>query len=423
MRVRTQFFAAIGVACLLFIIAFASGRRFRAQEDPDPRASTFATGRPGLSGLYEALGGLGIATDRWRERPMLFATSDANVTAEGDTSEVVSAATTFAVVAPTRLVSSRERAVIVRMLTAPRGSNLLVAGDVRMSIANCLGYDIEDGIFDSVRVAPPGRGADTAAAWVHAHLKPLGDSARKAMLSAEGPLDAAVCPRPTVRAVDTLLVTTKGHAAMLLLTVASGRRVLLVADAALLRNRQLRQSSTGPFILESVRTMGSRVVFDEYHHGYGSGGSMAGVAMAWSAQNPLGWMAWQLIVVGLLALLASGVRIGPVRAAIPRQRRSPLEHVRALATALAAARGHREAVAAMVRGLRRRLAATPASAASRDDWRAWLDAFVAHAPNQRVRASAEQLQRTANDTRQALPETAVLGAANAVEDVWQSLRP
>lgn len=423
MKARTQVFAATGAAVLLFIIAFATGTRFRAQEDPDPRASTFATGRQGLSGLYEALDRLGVTVERWRERPALFASSDASVSAGDVAGEATGAATTFAVVSPSRAVSSRERAVITRLLTAWRGSNLLVAGGVRGSIMNCLGYNLDLVVFDSVQVAPPGAPADSSATWVHARLTPLSDSARQAMLSEEGEMDAAVCPRPTVRAVDTLLVTTRGHPAMLRLTMANGRRALLVADGALLRNRQLRHSSTGPLVLDAVRTMGSRVVFDEYHHGHGTGGSMAGVAIAWSVRHPAGWMIWQLIAVGLLALLASGVRLGPVRAAIPRQRRSPLEHVRALATALAAARGHREAVAAMVRGLRRRLAATPAGASARDDWRPWLDHLVTHAPNARVRESAERLQRVANDSQQAISETAVLGAAHAVEDVWHSLRP
>ena len=78
-------------------------------------------------------------------------------------------------------------------------------------------------------------------------------------------------------------------------------------------------------------------------------------ALDWSTRSPWGWVVWQLAAVGVIALLASGVRFGPVRRAIERRRRSPLEHVRALATALAAARGHDVAVRLMVQGLRRRL--------------------------------------------------------------------
>ncbi len=55
--------------------------------------------------------------------------------------------------------------------------------------------------------------------------------------------------------------------------------------------------------------------------------------------------------VGVIALLFGAVRFGPPRPAIPRKRRSPLEHVRALATALAAAHGHDVAVATIIRGL------------------------------------------------------------------------
>ena len=74
----------------------------------------------------------------------------------------------------------------------------------------------------------------------------------------------------------------------------------------------------------------------------------------------------------------------------------------------------------MLRWLRRRLAAHSGGATARDDWRAWLTALVARAPNAKVRANAERLVALANDSQ---PDTAVLDAANAVEDLWLSLRP
>jgi len=186
MKVRTQFFVALGAAVLLFVIAFATGRRFRAQEDPDPRASSFATGRMGVSGLYEALDRLGVTTDRWRERPVLFAGRT--------TGDSAGSAATFAVIAPSRPVSSRERVAIIRMLTVTTGSNLLLAGESRESLMPCLGYALEVNVFDSVRVARPRTPVDSAAAWVHAHLVPLSDSARKAMDAEEPSMDGAAGP-------------------------------------------------------------------------------------------------------------------------------------------------------------------------------------------------------------------------------------
>jgi hypothetical protein len=134
----------------------------------------------------------------------------------------------------------------------------------------------------------------------------------------------------------------------------------------------------------------------------------------------MGWLVWQLVAVALIALLAGAVRFGPVRAAIPRTRRSPLEHVRALATALAAANGRRAAIGAMVRGLRRRLAPASSHASPHDEWRPWLATLVERAPNSQVRANAERLAQLADHPDS---DTAVLSAANAVEDLWSSLRP
>ena len=86
----------------------------------------------------------------------------------------------------------------------------------------------------------------------------------------------------------------------------------------------------------------------------------------------------------------------------------------------AAAQGHRVAIGALVRGLRRRLAVSTDRVAARDDWRPWLAGLAHHAPNTQVRDAAERLERLADHPES---ETAVLSAANAVEDVWHSLRP
>jgi hypothetical protein len=74
----------------------------------------------------------------------------------------------------------------------------------------------------------------------------------------------------------------------------------------------------------------------------------------------------------------------------------------------------------MVRGLRRRLAPALSHASPHDDWRPWLATLVERAPNSQVRANAERLAQLADHPDS---DTAVLSAANAVEDLWSSLRP
>jgi hypothetical protein len=103
---------------------------------------------------------------------------------------------------------------------------------------------------------------------------------------------------------------------------------------------------------------------------------------------------------------------------IQRRRRSPLEHVRALATALAAAKGHDVAIGAVVQGLRRRL--MPAGQRGRSDWRAWVERLSQNVRSRRALDAAATLKSL---TRPGQPPEGVLRAANAVEDVWEELRP
>jgi hypothetical protein len=129
-------------------------------------------------------------------------------------------------------------------------------------------------------------------------------------------------------------------------------------------------------------------------------------------------MVWQLVAVGVLGLVASGIRFGPVRSAIERRRRSPMEHVRALATALAAARGHDVAVRLMIQGLRRRLSrgGRPPEA----DLDAWLTGLRPSVTTPRGREALETLTATLR----ARPDAAsVLAAGHAVETLWEELKP
>ena len=413
MRPRTEAAIAAGAVVALLVLAFATGRRVRAVDDPDPRASSFGAGREGVRALADASERLGIEVLRWRERPQGLARRMHR-----------DSASTVAILAPTRAISPAERGALVHLAIDSVGADLVLAGHEAGGVMRCFGHRVRRTVFDSARVAPRRSAGTTggtavgagAGVWVHGVLLPRAERAAPSGRSDEG-----ACPPVVILGADTLLMTGQGDVAMLQLTVAPhGRRVTLVGDAVLLRNRSLRSGDVAPLVAATVLPRGGRLIFDEFHQGYGPGGSMAQATLEWSLRHPLGWMTWQLAVVALLALLASGVRFGPVRAAIARQRRSSLEHVRALATALAAARGHREAVGAMVCGLRRRLSPAAGGAASREDWRAWLETLATGAPDAKAREAAGRLARLADAPE---PATAVLSAANAVEDVWQSLRP
>ena len=160
------------------------------------------------------------------------------------------------------------------------------------------------------------------------------------------------------------------------------------------------------------------MIVDEYHHGFDASRSLSGATWDWTLRSPWGWAVLQLVAVGVLALLAAGIRFGPIRQGIERRRRSPLEHVRALATALAAARGHDVAVRLMVQGLRRRL--SRAGRAGRAELDAWLEELGGAVRTARGREALATLRAVT-----ARPASAddVLHAANAVETLWEELTP
>ena len=196
------------------------------------------------------------------------------------------------------------------------------------------------------------------------------------------------------------------------------RRIILAADEELFRNRALRRTDAGPIILGLFVDHYDRVVFEEYHHGFGASGSLLAAVLAWSLGTPWGWAVWQAVLVGLLGLFFGAFRFGPARTAIVRSRRSALEHVRALARALSAARGHDVAIGALIRGLRRRV--VPPAIRGRGDAVVWLRKLDRSLLGPRGREALATLESL---TTPGQPSTAVLRAANAVEDLWEELRP
>jgi hypothetical protein len=398
MRPRTEALAGVAILALLVTVAALVGKR-RAPADESARViqpSTFLASPGGAKGLLDAIQRMGIEAQRFRERPRELTRFEARPRQ------------LLAILDPSKGISAPDAALLLRF---GQSADLLLAGDATDDMMRCFGYKIERRFFDSVRVdGPPAR-----APWVSAALAST-DQATYTDSSRAADVGRFTCKVPAFRSVTTLLRSSRGPV-VIQLERDAGQRVILVADAGLLSNRALRDTDAGPFVLGLFAGRYQHVLFDEYHHGYGASGSLAEATLAWSGRSPWGWAAWQLAAVGVLALLCSAVRFGPPVPGIPRTRRSALEHVRALATALSAAHGHDEAIGAMVRGLRRRLA--PPALRSRGDWRAWLA--------QRDRRDASPGERQALATLTALtqprqPSSSVLHAANAVEDLWQNLQ-
>lgn len=400
MRPRTELGVSAGLLLGLGLIVVAVGARPDRDTEESPR-STYLTGPAGASAFAEAAARLGVAVERYR-RPI------ATLTATDSTSRAV-----IAVIGPQVPLTPADARHLLQLR-----SDLLLAGSGAEAVIRCLGYrTFRRPWRDSIRTRSPEDAEHLPAPRVAAIL--VAHSAREVVDSGAAYDGRRVqCEVPQPAGVDTLLETLRERPVVVRLSYTDGRTVTLVSDDGLFRNWALRRTLAGSLVLALVAERYDRMIVDEYHQGYVAAGSLGMAALAWSTRSPWGWMVWQLIAVGLVALVASGVRFGPVRSAIERRRRSPMEHVRALATTLAAARGHDVAVRLMVQGLRRRLSRGGRPATT--DLDAWLEGL---GPSVRSARGREALETLTTTMRMPPDAASVLAAGNAVETLWEELKP
>lgn len=413
MRPRTEALLAVAVFGTAIAVVAALGLRRTPAVDQDVRRSTLLSGPNGARGLADALERVGVRVTRLRDRQSVLGVAHGN---GADRAVLL-------LISPVRSLSPLELTSAVNVTVAQDGMSLVAASVNGLSLAACLGYQTAFSVADSHRVRTPAGERWLRPAWVRSYFERLpSDSGADSSKAAFGVFDpCGAIPdlhADAMIAHDTLLVDEADHPVMIRMRGGPlSHDLVLVSDPALFANTIVRRTDAGPFLLGFLAASYTRVLVDEYHQGFGASGSLGSATLAWSASSPWGWLVWQVALAGLLALLASAVRFGPVRALPARPRRSPHEHVHALATALAAAHGHQVAVGRLVQGLRRRL--SPGTAATRVRWRPWLQAFARQATKPDTRAAAERLLSLANDAAE--PER-VLHVAQAVEDVWTTMR-
>ena len=147
--------------------------------------------------------------------------------------------------------------------------------------------------------------------------------------------------------------------------VAIGRpygrgRVVAVADPDWLRNDVIRvcKWNAAPSAVRMAQYLSPDravpFVFDEYHQGYGRTASVPRAMRRALSETPPGRTLLQVLVASLLLLAAAGARPIAPRGRERAERRSPLEHVGALARAYEQIGATRIATRRLVRGLRRR---------------------------------------------------------------------
>jgi len=406
----------LGLVLLLALaitVAVVAGRRSAGSgPELDLRASTLLSGPLGSRALYDVLVRLGIPVERRRTPLFDLGKSDARRAATA----------VLVVLDPPQELLAAELAQVVRLVRAGRA---VVAAGAGGGITRCVGWSTSQGrrFFPAdtfAVVSPNGLELPPVADF----LQPLTDlEARRRVRG--GPSEQDECETLPPPVADTLLRLADGRPAALRLRYGAGS-VTLVADVGYFRNRAWRAGDVPYFVaplLVPPRGGGhgrwpGRVTWDEYHQGFGRSGSVAGLFVGWLAGTPAGWAVLQVVAVVVVGLAMAAVRFGPAQQVIERRRRSPLEHLEALAAGLEGAAGVETAVDLTLSGLRRRLgrAGVP-RAGEMGSWLAGLELALATPAG---RDAVRRLQRIV--TQPGGPERA-LAAAQAVEDVWEELRP
>jgi hypothetical protein len=143
-------------------------------------------------------------------------------------------------------------------------------------------------------------------------------------------------------------------------------RVVVASDPDVLRNDALRNCTYGldvaavtalHYLAEGGPSRRRTVVFDDSHLQSTAASGPLDVMQSYLAHTASGRFFFQLCGAGLLLLLAAAPRVLPPRQDTRVERRSPLEHVDALARAYAQVGATQTGVIRLVRGLERRVGA------------------------------------------------------------------
>ena len=409
MSYRLEIGLIVLVGAVLSIVVWAANR---APEPPsaDLRASTLLSGPNGSKAVHEVLIRLGHPSQR--RRTALFTLVDDAARRPG----------LLAFLDPPIWLQAAELEQV--MLFVKGGGAVLAAGDGG-GITDCTGWEaarVEEG-FRVARVPVRSPRPGLRLPRVLTILKRM-PARRLEGLVKRRLGESDLCGPLTPRATDTLLATTDGRPVALRFRYRGDGTITLVADADWFRNQVWRDTDAPyvvlPLLIDQMARRG-RVVWDEYHQGFGQESqSMAALTWDWTLRSPAGWAILQLVAVGLVWLAVTAVRFGPPRSVIARRRRSALEHLEALAAGLESASDSDTAVQRIVAGLRRRL--SRAGHVGSTDLSGWLEALELATTTPRGRGSVRRLRHLITQRGGASPERA-LDAAQAVEDVWEELRP
>jgi hypothetical protein len=317
------------VLILIALAALAGAKGGGGDEAGDPRVSTYIRSPGGLAALYWTFQELRIPVVRSKE-PLTDADSIRG---------------TLAIVGAMDAPSEAEMGEVAEYLR--RGGTLLFVSSA---------YDFGGAPYDSLGLRP---------VWLDG-VSPWGEEGRTAVPSrphrwTEGVRGvqgfrrafsdtSAVLRRP---GTETLLAVD-GDPVAVTFPVGKGR-VIALADPRPLTNGRLRESGAGRVVVRALAEAGDTIFFDEYHQGFTGRGSIQGGTMRMIRRFVTGAVAVQLLVAAALLIWAGGRRFGAPLLPPPARRRSPLEHVEALAGAYRQAGARRTVRRLLMAGMARRL--------------------------------------------------------------------
>jgi hypothetical protein len=341
----------------------------REGESTDPRPSTFLTTPGGTRALHDVLGKLGMRAERrltpWADADPLRGP--------------------LVVLAPSQGISPGE---VHRVAEWVRGGGTLVyaAEPMERELRDSLGLRLVRFSGDTLTLWNTGDSARAATPAPHRWTQgvPRVDGFRRAWDASSPALR-----RPGARTV----LAAGGRPVAVELPLGRGR-VVAWSDARPLTNRELEDGGAATvFARAAAETTGRgrRVYFDEFHHGYRGGGSAVAGTLRFLRTHPWGHASLQWLLAAAGLLLLAGRRFGRALPPPPARRRSPLEHVEALAGAYRQGGARRTARRLLLAGLARRMGrrtpregageretlekltsfagAGPAAAALREEWK------------------------------------------------------
>ncbi len=392
----------LGVFTLVLFAVSLVGQRLSPRELRDPRLSVHLSGPHGAAGLADAMQRFGVPVVEWT-RPI------SRVPLEG-----VASGDWLALLGLGRGGGDalRESDLMAALDWLERGGAIVIAG--RSRVASCLGW----------RVVSTRRLVTMRDERLPKSRARIEWNTRKARRSEDREKRTAVdrrCDGLRMGKADTILQNDSGAPVVALGSLEGGGRVLVIADASYLTNETLRETQAGEVLLPLLLAeRPTRLVVDEYDHGFGTHPSLFGATWAWVRRTPAGWAMLHLSLAGLVGLVVIGIRFGPALSVIERRRRSSLEHLDALAVGLERATASETAVELIAGGLQRRLGRLGVRRRANVGTREWLDALALSARTPRAKAAAGRLAESFSNRGD---QNRVLTAAHAVEDVWEALRP